>query len=341
MSMVEYEVLNAKTIEMKIIVTGSSGYLGEALMLTLKATNHHAIGLDIKAGKYTDEVGTIADGEWVKHCLEGVDVVFHAATLHKPHVATHSKHAFVDSNITGTLNLLEASKSADVKAFIFTSTTSTFGDAMRPSAGEPAVWVTEEVVPSPKNIYGVTKTAAEDLCQLFHRNYDLPCLILRTSRFFPEADDNKIVRASYQDKNIKANELLYRRVDIEDVVSAHLLAMKRAPEIGFGKYIISATTPFTQNDLALLNSNAPAVVRQKYPDFEDLYAKEKWKMFQNIGRVYVNERARLELGWQPKYDFGHVLGCLKKGIAYTSHLTLQVGPKSYHPTSFDDGPYPV
>ena len=123
--------------------------------------------------------------------MRGVQAVFHAATLHKPHVATHSRQDFVDTNITGTLNLLEEAATAGVESFVFTSTTSVFGDALVPPAGAPAAWVTEDVTPVPKNIYGVTKAAAEDLCQLFHRNQGLACIVLRTSRFFPEEDDNK------------------------------------------------------------------------------------------------------------------------------------------------------
>jgi hypothetical protein len=70
----------------------------------------------------------------------------------------------------------------------------------------------------------------------------LPCIVLRTSRFFPEEDDDSAARQAYDDANLKVNELLYRRADIEDVVSAHMLAMQMAPTIGFGLYIISATT---------------------------------------------------------------------------------------------------
>ena len=131
-----------------------------------------------------------------------------------------------------------------------TSTTSAFGDALKPPPGEPAAWIDESVAPVPKNIYGVTKTAAEDLCQLFHRNEGLACIVLRTSRFFPEVDDDPAARAAFADDNPKANEFLYRRVAIEDVVEAHLLAAERAPAIGFGKYIISATTPFRREDCA-------------------------------------------------------------------------------------------
>ena len=160
---------------------------------------------------------------------------------------------------------------AGVESFVFTSTTSVFGDALVPPAGAPAAWVTEEVTPVPKNIYGVTKAAAEDLCQLFHRNQRLACIVLRTSRFFPEEDDNRGVREAYSDDNVKLNEYLNRRVDIEDVVSAHLLAAKHAPAIGFRKYIISATTPFLPDDLAALRTDAPRVVRQRVPDYEAEY----------------------------------------------------------------------
>src|SRR6201999_288202 len=117
------------------------------------------------------------------------------------------------TNVTGTLNLLEEAVAAGVEAFVYTSTTSVFGDALSPPPGAPAAWVTEEVVPEPKNIYGVTKAAAEDLCQLFHRNQKLACVVLRTSRFFPEADDSKDVRDAFADENVKTNEFLYRRVD--------------------------------------------------------------------------------------------------------------------------------
>jgi UDP-glucose 4-epimerase len=326
---------------MKILVTGSSGHLGEALVRTLKDAGHETVGIDITASDFTSHVGSIADRDQVKRCMAGVEAVLHTATLHKPHVATHSKQDFIDTNITGTLNLLEEAAQTGVAAFVFTSTTSAFGDALNPPAHEPAAWITEDVTPVPKNIYGTSKLAAEDLCQLFHRNHQLPCLVLRTSRFFPEQDDNKAVRTAYADGNTKANEFLYRRVDIADVVSAHLLAMDKARDIGFAKYIISATTPFTPNDLMALRTNAPAVVKSKIPDYEELYAAHHWKMFPSIERVYVNTRARDALGWKPKHDFQHVLNSLKAGLDPRSNLARNVGTKGYHTRTFAQGPYPV
>lgn len=271
----------------------------------------------------------------------GVQAVFHAATLHKPHVATHSPQHFIDTNVTGTLNLLEEGVTAGVESFVYTSTTSVFGDALIPAPGEPAVWVTEDVRPIPKNIYGVTKAAAEDLCQLFHRNEKLACLVLRTSRFFPEEDDDAFIRDAYADENSKLNEYLFRRVDLEDVVSAHLLAAQRARTLGFRRYIISATTPFSRGDLPDLRRDAPRVVRRLFPDYEAEYGRRDWKMFPGIDRVYVNALARNELGWQPRYDFKFLIDRLSAGQDPKSPLARLVGSKGYHAETFTEGPYPV
>jgi len=203
---------------MKILISGSSGHLGEALMSTLPGLGHEVIGLDLVESPFTKRVGSITDRAFVKCSMKGVEAVIHAATLHKPHIVTHAGQDFVDTNITGTLNLLEEAASGGVACFIYTSTTSVFGGALTPPVGAPAVWVTEDLMSIPRNIYGVTKKAAEDLCELFYRKHRLTCLILRTSRFFLEEDDHEATRREYQDGNVKANEYLYRRVDLADAV---------------------------------------------------------------------------------------------------------------------------
>lgn len=322
---------------MKALVTGSAGHLGEALVRTLKEMNYEVIGLDVLASPFTTHQGSVADAGFVKGLLKEVSTVFHTATLHKPHVATHSEQDFIDTNITGTLNLLQAAIENGVKKFIFTSTTSVFGDALVPPAGMPAAWITEEIHPVPKNIYGVTKTAAEDLCQLYHRNHGLACLVLRTSRFFPEEDDLKHMEEAYTSDNLKTNEMLFRRVELEDAVTAHLLAAERAAEIGFGRYIISATSPFSEEDLAGLRMNTPELVKKYFPDYEEVFEHRNWKMLPQIDRVYVNQKARAELGWEPKYDFRYVLDRLKMGKSIKSELAGAVGIKGYHPRQFAKG----
>jgi len=313
----------------KVLVTGSAGHLGEALMRLLP----DAVGLDVLPSPYTTIVGSVADRGLVRAAMEGVGAVLHAATLHKPHVGSHSRQDFVDTNVTGTLTLLEEAVAAGVERFVFTSTTSAFGRALVPPPGAPAAWITEDVAPVPRNVYGATKTAAEDLCELVHRDHGLPVVVLRTSRFFPEADDRDEVRAAYDDANLKVNELLYRRADLEDVAGAHLLALERAPEIGFGRYIVSATTPFRPDDLADLRADAPDVLTRRVPGWEDVYAARGWRMLDALDRVYVNDRARRDLGWEPRWSFAYALERLRAGEEPRSELARAVGAKGYHAES--------
>ncbi|MDA0183032.1 NAD(P)-dependent oxidoreductase [Solirubrobacter phytolaccae] len=318
---------------MRVVITGSSGHLGEALCRVLGAAGEDVVSIDVLPGAYTTHVGSVTDRALVRKLIAGADAVLHAATLHKPHVGSHTRQDFVDTNVTGTLTLLEEAVAAGVGRFVFTSTTSAFGHALVPPADSPAAWITEAVRPVPKNIYGVTKTAAEDLCELVHRDHGLPVVILRTSRFFPEGDDRDAVRTAFADANLKVNELLYRRVDIEDVVSAHRCALDRADAIGFGRYIISATTPFVPDDLAALHADAPPVVARHVPSYEAVYEQLGWRMFDAIERVYVNAAARTDLGWTPRYDFASAVARLSAGEEWRSELTLAVGAKGYHAES--------
>jgi nucleoside-diphosphate-sugar epimerase len=111
----------------RIVVTGSNGHLGEALVRTLLKTAHPAVGIDRKASAFTACVGTITDRDFVRRCVRGADALVHTATLHKPHLVTHTPQDFIDTNVTGTLDLLEEAVSAWVSSFVFTSTTSVFG----------------------------------------------------------------------------------------------------------------------------------------------------------------------------------------------------------------------
>jgi UDP-glucose 4-epimerase len=316
----------------RITVTGSSGHLGQALVTILSAAGHDLTGVDRVDSPHTDLVGPLENREFVDRCLDGAEVVVHTATLHKPHIGTHTRRDFVETNVLGTFNLLEASSAHRVGCFVFLSTTSTYGRALDPPPGSPATWIDEDVTPLPKNIYGATKVAAEHLCELTAFERDLPTIVLRTSRFFPEPDDRMEIRDFFDDLNAKVNELLYRRVDIEDVVGAVARSIERGPSIGFGRYLISATTPFTPGDLASLSVDSPGVVRRIYPDFPEIYDELGWTMFPSIERVYVNRRARDELGWVPRYDFRSALDCLKDRRDPRSELALSIGIKGYHPT---------
>ena len=259
----------------------------------------------------------------VRKALNGVDGVVHTAALQKPHIGSHSQQAFVETNISGTLILLEEADVAGAQSFVFTSSTSAFGRALSAEPGAPANWITEKAASIPRNIYGVTKTAAENLCELVSSDLGLPVVILRTARFFPEPDDLDEIRLEYVDENVKVNEYLHRRVDIEDAAAAHLLALAKAPSIGFANYIVSATTPFDPSDMADLASDAPGVVQRLFPDQPAEYVRRNWRMFPVLDRVYDNSRARIELDWAPLYDFRYVLNRLKRDDEASEALWLE------------------
>jgi UDP-glucose 4-epimerase len=245
-----------------------------------------------------------------------IEAIVHAAARHKPHIETHDNSEFVAVNVQGTLNLLEEAVEAKVSRFVFTSTTSLMISQKirdgKSGGAKEAIWIDETMAPlQPRNIYGVTKLAAEDLCRLFHQLHKLPIVVLRTSRFFPEEDDmaHAIVQSG---ENTKANEFLFRRLSVEDAAEAHVVGLQKAPEIGFDSFIISASTPFNAGDCRELMVSAPSVVRRYFPRYPEIYARRGWTMFDHIDRVYDSTKAMCRLGFVCKTNFGDILGQLDR-----------------------------
>ena len=308
---------------MRVLVTGSSGWLGQTLVPRLRRDGHEVIGIDPVPAKTTAVIGSIADRDLVRRAMRGlaVEAVIHAGARHKPHVETHAPSEFVSVNVQGTLNLLEESVApgSKVDRFVFTSTTSLMISrevrAGRSGGAAKALWITEEISPLvPRNIYGVTKLSAEHLCRMFHEMHELPVVILRTARFFPEADDmaHAIVQS---DENTKVNELLFRRLSVEDAAESHAAALGKALELGFDTFIVSARTPFSPEDCEELIVDAPAVVRRYFPHYPDLYARLGWTMFESIDRVYDAGKASRRLGFVCRTGFGEKLDELAAAVA--------------------------
>jgi len=300
---------------MNIFVTGSSGWLAQDLVPRLKRAEHAVIGLDPVPGPHTDVVGTVADRDLVRKIIRDhrIQGIVHAGALHKPQVATHDPGQFIETNVQGTLNLLQeaTAEGSTVDRFVFTSTTSLMisqeiRDAHRRGI-ERAFWIDEEMATlEPRNIYGVSKLSAEHLCRMVHGATGLPIVILRTSRFFPEEDDmaHEIIQSG---ANTKANEFLFRRLTVHDAASAHIVALDRAPQIGFDTFIISALTPFSPEDCEQLMEYAPLVVHRYFPRYREIYARRGWTMFDYIDRVYDSNKAMRRLGFVCRTDFGDIL----------------------------------
>lgn len=297
------------------------------------------MGFDIRPSPWTDVVGSITDADLVRNAMTGVDVVLHTATLHKPQLAFVPAQSFVDTNVSGTLTLLEAATNARVRAFVMSSSTTVFGDALVPGPTEPAAWIDESVVPVPKNMYGATKAAAEDLCRLTHRNHGLACVVLRVARFFPEPDDAPGAHDGRTDDNVKADEYASRRVALDDAVDAHLLAARAASRIGFGRYIISATTPFRRNDLPQLRTDAAAVFARRVPLAADVWKERGWRFPGRLDRVYDNARARTDLGWRPRFDLTAIAAQVSGTGTVRTPMAQLVGSKEYAFSSYHRGKF--
>jgi nucleoside-diphosphate-sugar epimerase len=299
---------------MRILLTGSSGWLGRFLAPRLRAAGHDVTGLDVAPGAETRIIGSVADRALVERAFaaHGIEAVVHGAALHKPDIARFPAQAFVEVNVTGTLNLLQAAVAAGHDRFVFTSTTSLMiSESIRQESGTAAAWLDEDAGPlEPRNIYGVTKLAAEGLCRLHHLERGLNCIVLRTARFFPEEDDT---HREMSGPNLKANEFLHRRLTVEDAAEAHVAALERAPAIGFGSFIVSAPTPLARSDAEALKRDAAAVVARYFPDAPRLYAERGWRLPSSIGRVYDASRAERILGFRCRTDFARVLEALQAG----------------------------
>jgi UDP-glucose 4-epimerase len=314
---------------MRAVITGSAGHLGEGIARALVGRGWDVCGVDVRSSAYTTHVGTILNDTLLSSCMEGADVVFHTSSLHKRHLMQKTVADFIQVNVQGTATVLECALAKRVPQVIYSSTTSVYGAAFKPSADQPAILVDEELPCIPKDIYGVTKRAAEDICELYARTRGMKCRVLRVGRFYPESD----VAASdgakpFDDLNEKINDLLYRRIDLLDVVEAHLAVLGKSP-VSFRRYVVSAPSPFGSGHLERLRTGLPALLTELEPEWAAVYASLGWKLPLDIGRVYSAALIQLETGWVPKHTFRSALAQLKAGKQPFSDLALVVGCKGY------------
>lgn len=299
---------------MRVLLTGSSGWLGRFLAPKLKEKGHQVTGLDVALAPQTDIVGTVVDRQLVDRVFHDhrIEAVIHAGALHKPDIVRYPAQAFVDVNVTGTLNLLEAAARAGHDRFIFTSTTSLMiSDQVRAGksgGATEAFWLDEEFGPlEPRNIYGVTKLSAEHLCRLYSKTHGMAVAILRTGRFFSE-DDDTLEHPS--GSNLKANEFLNRRLTVEDGAEAHVAALERIAGLGCETFILSAPPPFDRSECAELMRDARGIIARKFPQVEEIYRQYGWVLPDVIERIYDPSKAERLLHFRCKTDFSSIVSAL-------------------------------
>ena len=317
---------------MRILLTGSSGWLGRFLAPRLRDEGHDVIGLDVAPGADTEVVGSVADRALVERTFgeRGIEAVIHAGALHKPDIVRYPEEAFRQVNVEGTRNLLEAAVRAGHDRFLFTSTTSLMITewirAGKTGGATEAAWLDEDFGPlRPRNIYGITKLEAERLCRRVHDESGLAIAVLRTGRFFPEEDDTLRDLAG---PNTKANEFLNRRLTVEDAAEAHVVALEKASSLGFETFILSAPPPFVPEECEELLHDAPAVIARHFPDAPELYARMGWTLPASLDRIYDPSRAERRMGFRCRTDFRAVLKALRQnGELPFAHDPSYVSPK--------------
>jgi len=172
----------------QVLVTGADGFIGSHLVETLVDQ-----GISVKAFCYYNSfnswgwldslpkakleqieifVGDIRDPNGVRVAMEGVETVYHLAALIAIPFSYHSPDSYIDTNIKGTLNVLQAARDQNVKRILVTSTSEVYGTAQY-------IPIDEQHPRQPQSPYSASKIAADSLAESFYRSFDLPITIVR------------------------------------------------------------------------------------------------------------------------------------------------------------------
>lgn len=278
---------------MRVLVTGSSGKLGSVTVKHLANFGHMVTGLDISGSATTNLIADVKDKHKILEVTQGFDAVIHTAALHGRHMdLNYPREAFVDTNIKGTLNLLNAAVANGISKFLFTSTTSIYGKSL--VNDKEAVWVDEDLPIQPRDIYDITKQTCEELCREFFEQENIQASVYRVARFLPESE------------NLQLNHRLYRGLDEQDGAEALLLALNHQFE-RFEIFNISSGSPFQKEDVNQLKQDASSVIAKYYPKAIELYERNNWTLPESIDRVYRSDKAMHMLNYQPKFTFEYLL----------------------------------
>ena len=250
----------------KVLVTGGAGFIGSHLVHRLLARGYSVVVLDnFRSGRIEDireclkdenfklVKGDVCDGKIVKNAMEEADAVVHLAALIDVEECVNNPMETHHVNVDGTLNVLSEAVRSGVKKFLFASSTAVYGE------GNPLP-LKEDYPLKPISPYAASKAAAEHYCEVFHRCYRLPTVILRFFNvygFRREYDSYSGVITAFVNNALEDKPLVIFGdgeqtrdfVHVEDVVSSTILALKGANSVG---EILNVCTgkPTSVNDLA-------------------------------------------------------------------------------------------
>lgn len=306
----------------KVLVTGADGFIGSHLTELLLEE-----GYDVKAFCYynsfnswgwldslpkekLDEIeiftGDIRDPNGVRTAMEDVDMVFHLAALIAIPFSYHSPDSYVDTNIKGTLNVLQAAKDLDVERVLVTSTSEVYGTAQY-------VPITEDHPKQGQSPYSATKIGADHIAESFYRSFDLPVTIVRPFNTYGPRQSARaviptIITQLLKGKaEVKLGDLRPTRdlVYVKDTARGYI-EISRCDEL-IGHEVNIAT----QNEISI-GDLANEMIQQINPEAKIVQDEERLRPSKSeVYRLFgSNEKLKEFTDWDPEYS-------LSKGIAET------------------------
>jgi nucleoside-diphosphate-sugar epimerase len=291
----------------KVLVTGGAGFIGSHLCEGLLARGYQVRVLDSLVYGRRENVppavefiqGDIRELATCRRAAQGMDGVFHCAAMSRSGPSQDQIDLCTQSNVTGTQNMLLAARDAGVKHFIYSGSSTCYGNRPVPHR--------ESDPPDLLNIYGLTKRVGEEYCLLFDRTSDLACVVLRYFNVYgprqPETGAYALVLGIFLNRHAE-NKVLeihgegtQRRdfVHVRDVVSANIAAFDRAPEKGVRGEIfnVGSGENLSVKELADMISSSQVHTEARKGDAAATLA--------DISKI------RSALGWSPKVSFAEGL----------------------------------
>ena len=311
---------------MKVLVTGADGFIGSHLTEALVRLGYHVKAFVLYNslssygwldhcqkdvfGKFEIYMGDIRDPHGVKKAMEGCDAVLHLAALIAIPYSYHSPDTYIDTNIKGTLNIMQAARELGVKRIIHTSTSEVYGTAR-------FVPITEDHPLQGQSPYSATKIAADQIAYSFYTSFDLPVVILRPfNTYGPRQSARAIIPTVISQiasgiRELKLGSILPTRDFnfIRDTVAGFIAALES--ENGLGEAVnIGSNYEISIGQTVELIAQVMGVDIKVIMDKERLRPKKS-----EVERLWAdNSKAKNLFSWKPEYDG---MDGLKRGLSET------------------------
>jgi NAD dependent epimerase/dehydratase len=314
-------------VRKKVLVTGADGFIGSHLVEALVERGfevrpfvfYNSFGswgwldtLDPEVRRSLDVfAGDVRDPHGVKEAMRGYDAVFHLAALIAIPYSYHSPDTYVDTNVKGTLNIVQAARELGVEKVIHTSTSEVYGTAK-------SVPITEEHPLQGQSPYSASKIGADQIAWSFYASFDTPVTIVRPFNTYGPRQSARaviptiITQIANGQRRIKLGALHPTRDFnyVADTVRGFIAAAESEASIG---EVINLGSGFeiSIGDLAHLIAEAMGVEIEIETD--DLRLRPEKSEVERL--LASNEKAAALLGWQPEYSSREGL---KRGLRATA-----------------------